>query len=257
MYQFEFWVPRRLHHDGLPYFTGRRSSSFMTMEGCFLFTNTKGKPPNKCWSILKPHVTKGRRQMRHEKTRDPISWNCGSIPIAFHFRGYIWFRHPYKKVALSLSLSGNIFIPTWFCKSIPTTTTGVYYHVPLAHHWKLTLVSESSRTKELCRHHFKSLHQQKQYQKIGNITINKSFFAESIWPNSSYISPTHPDFHEISGNFSPNLLPFGVPKTQTARFDLCICQLLSQRLTIKWHPRNLTLRKRNNDSLEDDRIFSS
>lgn len=52
--------------------------------------------------------------------------------------------------SLSLSLSGNIFIPTWFCKSIPSTTTGVYYHVPLAHHWKLTFVSESSRTKELC-----------------------------------------------------------------------------------------------------------
>lgn len=50
----------------------------------------------------------------------------------------------------------------------------------------------------------KSLRQKKQYQKIGNITINKSFFAKSVWPNSN-ISPTQ---------ISTNLLPFGVPKTR-------------------------------------------
>ena len=84
-------------------------------------------------------------------------------------------------------------------------------------------------------HHAKKLASTKTVSKNWKHHNQQVFFAESVWPNSN-ISPKT-DFREISGNFSPNLLPFGVPKTrvmffcQTARLDLCICQLLSQRLT--------------------------
>ena len=105
-------------------------------------------------------------------------------------------------------------------------------------------------------HHAKMLASKKQYQKIGNITINKSFLLNPSGQILIFHQPRFP----ISGNFSPNLLPFGVPKTRVNFFlpnrhgkTTCACASCCRSA---W-PRNFILRKRNNDSLEDDRIFSS
>jgi len=83
--------------------------------------------------------------------------------------------------------------------------------------------------------HFKKLASTTTVSKNWKHHNQQVFFAKSVWPNSN-ISPT-----QISMKFQGISLPicylFGVPKTRVifffaTRFDLCICQLLSQRLTV-------------------------
>ena len=95
--------------------------------------------------------------------------------MAFHFRGYIWFRHPYKKVALSLSLSREMYSsPHDSANQFQLQPQGFIIMFPLHITESLHLFQKAVEQKNYV-HHFEKLASKKQYQKIGNITINKSF----------------------------------------------------------------------------------